>query len=70
VTRAVLLQLPVDLLQLSPRLPLPEIPLTMPAADQILDLTAKQPQPRVPVYLAWPVLELARANRRDDLVLR
>ena len=42
----------------------------MPGADQILDLTAEQPQPRAPVHLGAPVLQLARADRRDDLILR
>jgi hypothetical protein len=65
----VLFQLAVDLLQLGPRLPFPEVPLTMPAADQILDLTAEQPQLRVSVHRSRPVLQLARADRRDDLVL-
>src|SRR6266849_1931489 len=65
-----LFQLAVDPLQLGPRLPFPEVSLTMPGADQILDLTAEQPQPRVPVHRGAPVLQLARADRRDDLVLR
>jgi hypothetical protein len=65
-----LFQLAVDPLQLGPRLPFPEVSLTMPGADQILDLAAEQPQPRVPVHRGGPVLELARADRRDDLVLR
>ena len=42
-----LLQLAVDLLQLGPGLLFPQVPLTMPGANQILDLTAQQPQPRV-----------------------
>jgi hypothetical protein len=45
-----LLKLPVDLLQLSPRLPFLQVPLTVPGADEFLDLTAEQPQPRVPVH--------------------
>lgn len=61
-----LFQLAVDPLQLGPRLLFPEVSLTMPGADQILDLTAEQPQPRVPVHRAGPVLELARADRLDE----
>ena len=64
-----LFQLAVDPLQLGPRLLFPEVSLTTPGADQILDLTAEQSQPRIPVYRGAPVLELARADRRDDLVL-
>src|SRR5580693_5615193 len=56
-----LLQLAVDPLQLGPRLPFPEVSLTTPCADEILDLTAEQPQPRVPVHRGGPVLQLARA---------
>jgi hypothetical protein len=41
----------------------------MPGADERLDLAAEQPQPRVPVHRGLPVLELARPDRRDDLVL-
>jgi len=47
-----------------------EVLLTTLGPDQILDLAAEQPQPRVPVHRGSPVLELARADRRDDLVLR
>jgi hypothetical protein len=65
-----LFQLAVDARQLGPRLPFPEVSLTVPGADEILNLTAEQPQPRVPVHRAGPVLELARADRRDDLLLR
>ena len=65
-----LFQLAVDPLQLGPRLLFPEVSLTMPGADQILDLAAEQPQPRVPVHRGAPVLQLARADRRDDLILR
>jgi hypothetical protein len=65
-----LFQLAVDPLQLGPRLLFPKVSLTMLGADQILDLTAEQPQPRVPVHRGGPVLKLARADRRDDLVLR
>jgi hypothetical protein len=63
-------QLAVDPLELGPRLLSAEVSLTVPGADQILDLTAEQPQPRAPVHLGAPVLELACADRRDDLVLR
>src|SRR6266568_1964540 len=65
-----LFQLAVDARQLGPRLPFPEVSLTVPGADEILDLTAEQPQPRVPVHRAGPVLELAGTDRRDDLLLR
>jgi hypothetical protein len=65
-----LLQLAVDPVQLGPRLLFPEVSLTMPGADQLLDLTAEQPQLRAPVHLGAPVLQLARADRRDDLILR
>jgi hypothetical protein len=65
-----LLQFTVDTPQFGPRLLFPQVALTVPGADQILDLTPEQPQPPIPVYLAGPVLELARTNRRDDLVLR
>ncbi|HEX9624334.1 MAG TPA: hypothetical protein VF979_08160 [Streptosporangiaceae bacterium] len=47
-----LFQLAVDSRQLGPRLTFPEVSLTMPRADKILDLTAEQPQPRIPVYRA------------------
>jgi hypothetical protein len=42
----------------------------MPRTDESLDLAAQQPQPRVSVHRGLPVLELARTDRRDDLVLR
>jgi hypothetical protein len=59
-----------ELLQLGPRLLFPEVLLTMPGTDQILDLAAEKSQSRVPLRRGGPVLELARADRRDDLVLR
>src|SRR6266496_4657102 len=65
-----LFKLPVDARQFGPRLPLPEVPLTTSGADQFLDLTAEQPQPRVPVHRSRTVLQLARPDRRDDFVLR
>ena len=61
---AELFQFAVDPLQLGPRLLFPEVSLTMADADQVLDLTAEQPQSRVPVHRGAPVLELARADRR------
>jgi hypothetical protein len=64
-----LFQLAVDPLQLGPRLLFAEVSLTTPGADQILDLAAQQPQPRVPVHRSLAVLQLARADRRDDLIL-
>jgi hypothetical protein len=42
----------------------------MPGPDQIIDLAAEQPQPRVPVHRGGPILELACVDRREDLVLR
>jgi hypothetical protein len=65
-----LFQLAVDALQLGLCLLLLQVSLTMPGADQLLDLAAEQPQPRIPLDLGAPVLKLARADRRDDLVLR
>src|ERR1700722_6081858 len=65
-----LFQLAVDLLQLGPRLLFAEVSLTTPGAEQILDLAAEQSQPRVPVLRGLAVLQLARADRRDDLILR
>jgi len=38
-------------------------------SDQFLDLAAEQPRPRIPMRLGGPVLELARVDRRVDLVL-
>jgi hypothetical protein len=63
-------KLALDALELGLRLLFPEVSLTMPGPDQILDLTAEQPWPRVPVRRGGPVLELARVDRRDDLLLR
>jgi hypothetical protein len=63
-------QLAVDALELGLRLLFPEVSLTMLGSDQLFDLAAEQPRPRVPVRLGVPVLELARVDRRDDLVLR
>jgi hypothetical protein len=65
-----LLQFTVDALQFGPCLLFPQVAFTVLGANQILDLTPEQPQPPIAVYLAGPVLELARTNRRDDLVLR
>jgi hypothetical protein len=65
-----LFQLPVDLRQFGPRLPLPQASLTSLGPDQVLDLAAEQSQPRVPVHRGGPVLELARVDRREDLLLR
>jgi len=63
-------QLAVDALELGLRLLFPEVSLTMPGSDQLLDLAAEQPRPQGPVRLGGAVLELARVDRRDDLVLR
>lgn len=51
-----LLQLTVDALQFGPRMPFPEVSLTMPGADELLDLPAEQPQPWIPAGVG----ELAR----------
>src|SRR5260370_37542834 len=63
-----LFQLAVDPLQLGSRLLFAEISLAMPDADQILDLTAAQPQTRAPTNLAPPVHTLAPAERTHDLI--
>jgi hypothetical protein len=63
-------QLAVDALQLGLCLLFLQVSLTMPGADQLLDLAAEQPQPRIPLDLGAPVVKFARADRRDDLVLR
>ena len=52
-----LFQLAVDLCQFGPRLPFPQVSLTMPGPDQVLDLAPEQSQPRVPVHRGGPVLE-------------
>src|SRR6516165_6898245 len=45
-----LLQLAVGLRQFGPRLPLSQVTVTIPGPDQVLDLAAQQPQPRVAVH--------------------
>lgn len=65
-----LFQLAVDARQFGPRQAFAEVPLAVPRADKILNLAAKQPQPWVPVHRAGPILELACADGRDDLILR
>jgi hypothetical protein len=65
-----LFQLAVDLCQFGPRLPFPQVSIATPGPDQILDLAAEQPQPRVPVHRGGPILELACVDRREDLILR
>ena len=65
-----LFQLAVDLCQFGPRLPFLQVSITMPGPDQILDLAAEQPQPRVPVHRGGPILERACVDRREDLILR
>jgi hypothetical protein len=62
--------LAVDALELGLRLLFPEVSLALLGSDQLLDLAAEQPRPRVPVRLGVPVLELACVDRRDDLILR
>jgi hypothetical protein len=59
-----LFQLAVDLRQFGPRLPFPQVSLTAPGTDQILDMATEQPQPRVLVHRGTPILELARVDRR------
>jgi len=65
-----LFQLAVDPRQLGPRLLFPQVALAMQGPGEILDLAAEQPQPRVPVHRGGPVLQLARLDRREDLILR
>ena len=65
-----LFQLAVDPRQLGPRLLFPQVALAMQGPGEILDLAAEQPQPRVPVHRGGPVLQLARVDRREDLILR
>ncbi len=65
-----LFQLAVDLRQFGPRLPFPQVSIATPGPDQILDLAAEQPQPRVPVHRGGPILQLASVDRREDLILR
>src|SRR6266568_1338541 len=64
------LQLAVDPRQLGPRLLFPQAALTVQGPGEILDLAAEQPQPRVPVHRRGPVLQLARVDRREELILR
>src|SRR6266699_62007 len=68
--RPELFQLAVDPCQLGARLLFPQVPLTVQGLGEILDLAAKQPQPRVPVHRGGPVLQLARVDRGEDLILR
>ena len=65
-----LFQFAVDTGKFGPRLPIPQIVLTVQARGEILDLSPEQPQPWVSVYRCGPVLELARIDRRVDLILR
>jgi hypothetical protein len=64
-----LLPLAVDLGQFGPRLSFSQVPLTVKGLGEILDLAADQPQPRVPAHRGGPELELARVDRREDLIL-
>src|SRR5262249_60340586 len=41
----------------------------MQSPGEVLDLPAEQPQPRVPMHRGGPVLQLARVDRRVDLIL-
>jgi hypothetical protein len=45
------------------------VPLTVQGLGEIFDLAAEQSQPRVAVHRGGPVLELARVDRREDLIL-
>jgi len=45
-------------------------PLTVQGLGEIFDFAAEQPQPRVPVHRGGPIFELARVDRREDLILR
>jgi hypothetical protein len=60
--------LAVDALELGLRLLFPEVSLALLGSDQLLDLAAEQPRPRVPVRLGVPVLELASATRASSTV--
>ncbi len=64
-----LFQLAVDPCQFGPRLLFPHVPFTVQGLGEIFDLAAEQPQPWVPVHRGGPVLELARVDRREDLIL-
>jgi hypothetical protein len=65
-----LFPLAVDLCQFGPRLLFAQVPVTVQYLDQVFDLAAEQPQPRVPVHRGGPIVELASVYRREDLILR
>jgi hypothetical protein len=65
-----LFQLAVDPCQFGPYLPFPQVLLTVQGLGEIFDLGAEQPQPRVSVHRGGPILERARIDRREDLILR
>ena len=64
-----LFQLAVDPCQFSPCPLFPQVGLTMQSLGEIFDLVAEQPQPRVSVHRGGAVLQLARVDRRVDLIL-
>jgi len=63
-------QFAVDVRQLSLALPVLKVILTVFLPDQCLNLSPEKCHPRVTVYGAFPVLELASPYRPDDLVFR
>jgi hypothetical protein len=65
-----LFQLAVDPCQFGPRLLFSQVTLTVQGPGEIFDLAAEQPQPRVPMHCGGPALQLARVDRREDLILR
>lgn len=65
-----LFQLAVNPCQFGPRPLFPQVPLTVQGLREIFDDAAEQPQPRVPVHCGGLILELARVDRREDLILR
>jgi len=65
-----LFQLAVDPCQFGPRLLFSQVPLAGQGPGETFDLAAEQPEPRVPMYCGRPVLQLARVDRCEDLILR
>ena len=60
----------VDARKLRPCLLILQMLIAVLFANQRLDLSTEEPQPRVPMRGADLIAELASADRRDDLVLR
>src|SRR5262249_47476765 len=65
-----LFQLAVDPCQFGPRLLFSQVPLAVQGPGELFDLAAEQPQPRVPMHCGGPVLQFARVDRPEDLILR